>query len=512
MSAATRLALAVALALTATAAAQTPRRFALLVGVEKYDGTEFTSLRFAGRDISELANVLREARYDEVVLLTDDEAFARKNEALFPTADNVRRQLDALLKLVGPGDTLVVAFAGHGVQLQNPAGMFFCPKKADLADPKTLVALDDVYAALKAKKDGFRLLLVDACRNDPLTSRSKTVDNLKSVTRPALPKPPAGVAAIYSCSAGERAFEDEQSRHGFFFRHVLDGLRGGAADANGDVKVPALAQYVEDKVALGVRQRFQNPNIVQKPEAFFEGQSPVLVRAAPAAEIENSAGMTLVKIPAGEGVVGSPPAEARRGPDEPRQRPLRVAAAFYLSRTPVTQKQYRDVTGQSPSCHSATGDKRDAVAGLDTGDFPVEQVSWGEAKKFCDALSQREKRRYRLPTADEWEYAARAGTATAYPWGDDPKRLGEFGWYLGNSDDRTQPVGKKAPNDWKLFDMHGHVWQWTADAVGSQRVAKGGAWDAPAPACRSANARGFPPGTRASNVGFRVLLELGDRR
>ncbi|MFO0809933.1 MAG: SUMF1/EgtB/PvdO family nonheme iron enzyme [Gemmataceae bacterium] len=506
----TRIAFALVLAVASAGVAEPPRRFALVAGVQKYDGTEFASLRFAENDAVKLATLLRDdAKFDQVVLLSDKEAFAKENEALFPTAPNIRQQLDALLKLVGPADTLLVAFAGHGVQLQKPAGMFFCPKKADLTKPDTLVALDSVYRTLQAKPAGFRLLLVDACRNDPLTSRAKTVDNLQSLTRPEVPKPPGGVAALFSCSAGERAFEDEESKHGFFFRSVLDGLSGKAADAAGNVNLLSLATYVQREVPLAVQRRFQNPNSVQKPELFFEGQSPVLMRATGASEFVNSIEMTLVRIPDGDGIVGSPPGERGRVAGDEERRKIHIAKPFYLSVTPVTQKQYQAVTAESPSWYSATGSGRSEVAGLDTGGHPVEQVSWDDARKFCELLTKREpNRRYRLPTSDEWEYAARAGTETAYPWGDDPKRLDEHGWFMRNSADHTQPVGRKRANGWGLSDMHGNVWQWTADALGDGRVARGGGWDSPPADCRSARVRGFGVDERKSNLGFRVVCEV----
>jgi len=128
---------------------------------------------------------------------------------------------------------------------------------------------------------------------------------------------------------------------------------------------------------------------------------------------------------------------------------------------------------------------------------------------------------YRLPTESEWEYACRSGTTTAYGFGDDASGLGDYGWFDGNSDSSTHPVGEKKPNAWGLYDMHGNVWEWCQDwygdypsgsatdptgaTSGSLRVFRGGSWILNARYCRSAYRDWLGPGARGSSLGFRVL-------
>ena len=153
---------------------------------------------------------------------------------------------------------------------------------------------------------------------------------------------------------------------------------------------------------------------------------------------------------------------------------------------------------------------------------PVEQVSWQDAQDFIQKLNAREGGTpYRLPTEAEWEYAARAGTTTAYCFGDDVSQLRAYAWYRDNSDGRTHPVGQLQPNAWGLYDMHGNVWEWVQDwygayaaetavdpqgpAAGSDRVVRGGSWGSYAAYCRSAYRYRADPANRGGYLGVRLL-------
>jgi formylglycine-generating enzyme required for sulfatase activity len=158
---------------------------------------------------------------------------------------------------------------------------------------------------------------------------------------------------------------------------------------------------------------------------------------------------------------------------------------------------------------------------------PVINVSWEDAKAYANWLSERTGKRYRLPTEAEWEYAARAGTETAYSFGDDDSKLGEYAWYFANSERSTHPVGQKKPNAWGLYDMHGNVWEWVEDDYhesyegapddgsawvdkprGTIRVMRGGSWSGVARDCRSANRSFYWPVSRDDDLGFRLARSL----
>ena len=137
--------------------------------------------------------------------------------------------------------------------------------------------------------------------------------------------------------------------------------------------------------------------------------------------------------------MGSPPDETGSLDDEHPQHMVQITRPFYLGVYLVTQAEYVDVTGQkNPSWCSKEGSGQAAVAGLDTSNFPVEQVSWEDAAAFCQSLNVRDKKRppewkYGLPTEAEWEYACRAGSKATFFFGDDPKDLGDYAWYSDNA-------------------------------------------------------------------------------
>ena len=90
-------------------------------------------------------------------------------------------------------------------------------------------------------------------------------------------------------------------------------------------------------------------------------------------------------------------------------------------------------------------------------------VSWNDANAFCDWLSEKEGKKYTLPTEAQWEYACRAGSSTKFFFGDDDRELGQYAWYNANSKGKPHPVGQKKPNAWGLYDLEGNVSEWTAD-------------------------------------------------
>jgi formylglycine-generating enzyme required for sulfatase activity len=538
-------------------------KYALLVGVHEYDPNELRSLPYTEPDVVELAQVLRDAGYQRVVLMTQAEG--AQHARFLPLAKNIRAELKGLLEDRDPEDSVVVAFAGHGVQFRDARTSYFCPMDAKLADPTTLIALDEVYRDLERCGSEFKLLLVDACRNDPQSdnARASSLVRLESVTRPKLAKPPGGVAALFSCSEGEKAYENARLKHGVFYHFVIRGLRGEAAlDRDGQVELDELARFARKRVPDFVKEEY-GPDVRQMPVLRGEIRGlPVLVsleRSRPPdvtlprpatrplespKTLTNSIGMKLALIPAGEFLMGSPDSDKDASDSEKPQHRVQITRPFYLGAYEVTQEEYEKVMGRDPSNFSAQGRVKSQVAGQDTRRYPVELVSWDDAIQFCNKLSEREGLKpyyqfgagaqsggdgYRLPTEAEWEYACRAGTATRYGFGDDEKSLGEYAWYGDNSGDQPHPVGQKRPNAFGLYDMHGNVkewcWDWSdshfytnttiTDPAGPsqarKRVIRSGSWEDHSSLTRSAHRGASPPGSASAWLGFRVARVQSDK-
>ena len=240
-------------------------------------------------------------------------------------------------------------------------------------------------------------------------------------------------------------------------------------------------------------------------------------------------------IEAGSFTMGSPANEVGRDSDE-NQVQVQITRPFEIMTTEVTQSQWFGIMGYNPSRFKSQKycDDHDFVKDM-CPNHPVVQVSWKKVQEFirklngvlgltgCDGTPSSSVGCYRLPTEAEWEYSARAGTKTAYSFGNDPQDLGDYAWYRGNSKRKTHKVGSKKANPWGLYDVHGNVWEWVQDSyikilpggtdplntAGSLRVIRGGAYNFRAPHLRSANRNyDFPFLGRYSLVGFRLVRTL----
>ncbi len=279
--------------------------------------------------------------------------------------------------------------------------------------------------------------------------------------------------------------------------------------------------------------------------------------------LESSGGMELVLVPAGEFLMGSRDAGMHREQELPRHRVV-VTRPFYIGVTEVTVGQFAEFVEATDYRTEAERDPQGGfgfdlgtgsplqTGGLSwrdpgfeqTNEHPVVQVSWIDAEAFCQWLSERDDRRYRLPTEAEWEYAARAGTTTRWFFGEDPSELSEFAniadaslpaafpevdWAAEWDDGHafTSPVGRRRANPWGLHDVIGNVWEWCADwhdadyyaasperdpqgpDEGRMRAVRGGGWYDPVQRTRSAQRAWFSPVFRYCQLsGFRVVCEV----
>ncbi|MHB8969912.1 MAG: formylglycine-generating enzyme family protein [Pirellulaceae bacterium] len=237
--------------------------------------------------------------------------------------------------------------------------------------------------------------------------------------------------------------------------------------------------------------------------------SPATVPVPSPASIVTDSGIEMVLIPAGRFRMGCAGAVREQGPAHEVE-----VDAFFMDRHEVTQAAYAQVDPINGSHFKGP-------------ELPTEMISWGKAALYCNLRSAAEGLQpcyndvgecdfeangYRLPTEAEWEYACRAGTDTSFSFGADPRDLDQHAWYADNANKKTHAVGRKKPNAWGLFDMHGNVAEWCNDyfdpdyyqqsptqnprgpAAGDKNVLRGGHWGASAESCSSAFRAGEEPG------------------
>jgi formylglycine-generating enzyme required for sulfatase activity len=235
-----------------------------------------------------------------------------------------------------------------------------------------------------------------------------------------------------------------------------------------------------------------------------------------------------------------------RIPSEGPQHRVRITQPYWLSHHEVTLGQFRQFVEQTQYKTDAERDGKGGFGKLDgewtqapqfvwnadlgfsqSDKSPVVNVSWNDAVAFCQWLSkQQQGLAFSLPTEAQWEYACRAGTTTAWHFGDSEAGLKKHGWYLVNSSGSSHPVGQLPPNAFGLYDMHGNLMEWCADSYsadyyasspaddpndhskGARRVLRGGSWNRYPRSCRSAYRDHGGRGSRSHSLGFRVTSVL----
>ena len=257
----------------------------------------------------------------------------------------------------------------------------------------------------------------------------------------------------------------------------------------------------------------------------------LVVDGTPTSHTVASISMDMIFCPPGTFTMGSPSNETGRGGDE-TQHQVTLSHGFYLGKHEVTQAQYQTIMNGNPSGLNADPSQ------FKGSNRPVEKVSWNDAQIFLTRLNEMEQTagrlptgwKYVLPTEAQWEYACRAGTTTAYSWGNDiNSSRANYNWdggaTSGNDFKQTRDVGQYAANPWGFFDMQGNVWEWVSDwkanyligaqtdpegpASGSDRFLRGGSWYDDGALLRSAKRNNNTPSNRNNNLGFRVGFRVG---
>ena len=329
------------------------------------------------------------------------------------------------------------------------------------------------------------------------------------------------LAGIYLYSDKTMPIDSEKLRD----KLAIEAQQLRLASLDAKLKKQETDRLVEEKLIRETAARLKAQAEQKKRAESAAEHQPLAVLAAktiqPLDSFQESLsaggkGPEMVVVPAGSFLMGAATNEAGSDDNEYPQHRVNIPA-FAIGKYEVTFSDYDQFA-------QATGRDQPGDSGWGRGQRPVINVSWTDAQAYTEWLSAQTGNRYRLPSEAEWEYAARAGTTTDWFWGDDEALANQFAWFRDNSDEKTQPVGKKKPNTFGLYDMAGNVWEWVEDTshdsytfapqdgspwisgnAWEPRVLRGGTWYySPAP-LRSASRYGFNPDIADNMIGFRVV-------
>ncbi|MEM9364585.1 MAG: SUMF1/EgtB/PvdO family nonheme iron enzyme [Planctomycetota bacterium] len=495
-------------------------RHAIVIGNSDYEGHE--SLPNPGRDADLIEQSLQRLGF---------QVTKKKNLT--------KREMSQAVSQFGralPSNSLAfIFFAGHGLQVHGEN--FLVPVGAVPDEPTDVefecYSLNRVINHLNDSNASLKVIALDCCRNNPFQrswgSRSAARGGLASVA------PPEGMLISFSTAPGETALDGDGQNSPYAFElanalrtrpHEGLALRDVFFRASRNVKrrvgqVPwvSMEGSLEPYYLVSATRPTPIPT-PKKQEAAndvnFASPPPIPVRRT---GFLNTAGIKMILIPAGTFSMGSPSTNAITATDTNPRHPISISRSFYMAETEVTQTQWRSVMGTKP------WEGSDRV--LEGPEYPATHVSWEDAVLYCQRLSLKEQRTYRLPTEAEWEYACRGGTDTVYCFGDEPSALADHGWFHQNAyaagENHAHRVAQKRPNAFGLFDMHGNVWEWCSDwysrdfytksrsidpsgpSSGAYRVLRGGCWGNYDWLCGSASRYRLAPNSKTFIHGFRPV-------
>ena len=525
-------------------------KYALVVGVNDYTESHapFSSLAYPESDAIRLGETLRSHGYQVTMLTT---SAGKDNPRLAPTAANVRKALEQLSEGKTEKDIILTAFSGHGVHyiVKDPLNkgprrsfQFLCPEDAD-QNPKIeyetgitprYLGVHEMVSLLNRSSSRHKLLFIDACRNEnELQAREKSTDTTSGV----IPGP--GMRLLFSCKSGEKSYESKVVKAGLFFHYLIEGLKGAAADQNtGEISYDLLKHYVTVSLRDNA-ERLIGSGGVQVPYSMTGMDEKTTLTMAR---------LEFIMIKKGIFNTGSPRTEIGRQHDE-NQLEIRINKDFHIGAREVTQGQFLAIMKYNPSKYATHAKGRPGInyppgavpgSGMlankqisDTSDYPVENVSWEEAREYCRELTKTKAPigyYYRLPTESEWEYACRGGIEAARnsnPFANKDFLVPVDGNFRHDDDMPTglnvapRKVGSY-PALFRLHDMHGNVAEWCDDIYQPERqtnnqlagfqqatkyrVIKGGSFASPLAHCRVAFRHRELQDRRNPLTGFRVVL------
>lgn len=505
------------------------RRMALIIGNSNYP-------------VGKLKNPVNDAIAMELALKKLGFGVTTLRDANFR---QMRQSVNTFASTLRKGDLAFFYYSGHGLQIKERNYLVpidFTGESATDAEYETLAA-DQVRQRLEETQASVRLLVLDACRQNPFPADSRSsTPGLREMERAE------GTLVAFATGANNVADDNPSEANGLYTKYLISALQtpglnhvevfkrvqaevkrnspggkqnpayydniiglvvlntsGGTVNVSVKSKTDSLAarnelneEEVYWKECQTQKGAFCDAYLAQFPQGRFAklaelyrkpAEAPLKPGQVKPGQVKiGPDGLDYVWIPAGRYQMGCSPGDSECANDEPR-RDVEIPKGFWLGKTEVTQEAYQRITGSNPSHFKGAS-------------LPVEQITWFNAREFCTRNGAR------LPTEEEWEYAARAGsTAARYGF------IDKIGWYFANSVSSTSvssthAVGQKDANKWGLKDMLGNVYEWTESSYNSDlKVLRGGSWNVFPHTLRASYRFNGSPTFERTNFGFRCLRD-----
>jgi formylglycine-generating enzyme required for sulfatase activity len=507
---------------------------------------------------------------------------------------DMRAAIDSFVAKIGPGSIALFYFSGYGLQIAKQN--YLIPVSAQIWKegdvPLEGTSIDELLGEMHRKGGAIKIVIIDAARRNPYERRVRRVPvGLAAVSIPD------NVLIMYS-AAPDKLISDDGTAESLFTKELVKDLRGpkaraeevfnrvriGVYEASHAQQNPWISSSLVTQFDLGSSPAAVSPGpatpapgstsapaepaaaaqAVTAPAATPPAPGSPIIASAPAIADaplsqereaalkpkdsfkECAACPEMVVIPAGEFVMGSPDDEPERYPTEGPQHSVKIGRPLAVGKFKITRDEFdafvRETNYSSDKCFTIEDGKVEERLGrsfrnpgfAQEGRHPAVCVNWDDAKAYVGWLTRKTGKAYRLLTESEWEYAARAGTTTAFWWGTsistEQANYDGTSTYAGGAKgeyrQKTVPVDSFTPNTWGLYQVHGNAFEWVEDCWNegyqnapaddaasltgncSRHVRRGGAWNFIPATLRSAYRDSRPAITRGSNTGLRVARTL----
>lgn len=497
---------------------KTAQRVALVIGNGAYTGS-ITPLRNPVNDARGMKWALENIGFEVIIAENADRS-------------QIGEKIHEFSQRIGNEGIALFYFSGHGLQVDGINYLVPIDEKIEEEYQikhrcNSANEILDMMETRRGKR--INIVILDACRNNPLPIRTKSIGNQGLASMPVS----TGSLIAYAAAAGKTAI-DGAGNHSPYTESLIRHIQTPGLDIE-DVFKAVGRDVLKATNGKQSPARYSNLNhdyhlvpssinldMQPSPPSLLLSRPPIqppsksiryMIEKLPDSDVE----IEFVWISPGTFRMGSPSTEDGWKEHEGPMHQVEISRGFYLGKYEVTQEQWETVMGTRPWVAQSVRSEPNN---------PAVYVSWEDAQTFVNALNDSAGAQvYRLPTEAEWEYACRAGRSTPWSFGDDENLLRYYAWYEENACDvgdcYAQAVGTKQANPWGLHDMHGNVGEWILDgarvynraslvdptgpSTGSQRVMRGGYFGNYTQFLRSASRRYLSPEIRANSIGFRIL-------